>query len=80
MFAPLHLKGLNSLFLHGRMCNLDVMKILFNKLPTTSISKRELTKTLNRGILEFVVMTVDNEPLEILPHLPLLASDMIIAL
>merc|ERR1712203_530131 len=35
----------------------------------------EATKTLNRGIAEFVVMAVDTEPLEILLHLPLLAED-----
>ena len=32
----------------------------------------EATKTLNRGISEFVVMAADTEPLEILLHLPLL--------
>ncbi|KAK3037468.1 hypothetical protein RJ639_031962 [Escallonia herrerae] len=35
----------------------------------------EATKTLNRGISEFVVMAADTEPLEILLHLPLLAED-----
>ncbi|KAJ4959392.1 hypothetical protein NE237_026503 [Protea cynaroides] len=35
----------------------------------------EATKTLNRGISEFVVMAADKEPLEILLHLPLLAED-----
>ncbi|XP_052133980.1 13 kDa ribonucleoprotein-associated protein-like [Oryza glaberrima] len=35
----------------------------------------EATKTLNRGIAEFVVMAADAEPLEILLHLPLLAED-----
>ena len=35
----------------------------------------EATKTLNRGISEFVVMSADTEPLEILLHLPLLAED-----
>ena len=33
------------------------------------------TKTLNRGISEFVVMAADTEPIEILLHLPLLAED-----
>lgn len=33
------------------------------------------TKTLNRGISEFVVMAADAEPLEILLHLPLLCED-----
>merc|ERR1712010_185075 len=35
----------------------------------------EATKTLNRGISEFVVMAADTEPLEILLHLPLLCED-----
>ncbi|OMJ16408.1 13 kDa ribonucleoprotein-associated protein [Smittium culicis] len=35
----------------------------------------EATKTLNRGISEFVVLAADCEPLEILLHLPLLCED-----
>jgi U4/U6 small nuclear ribonucleoprotein SNU13 len=35
----------------------------------------EATKTLNRGISEFVVMAADTEPLEILLHLPLRCED-----
>lgn len=35
----------------------------------------EVTKTLNRGIAEFIVMTADTEPIEILLHLPLLCED-----
>ncbi len=35
----------------------------------------ESTKTLNRGISEFIVMAADAEPLEILLHLPLLCED-----
>lgn len=35
----------------------------------------ESTKTLNRGIAEFIVMAADTEPLEILLHLPLLCED-----
>ncbi|KAJ0817358.1 putative 50S ribosomal protein L30e [Helianthus annuus] len=35
------------------------------------------TKTLNRGISEFVVMAADAEPLEIILHLPLLAEDKV---
>ena len=38
------------------------------------------TKTLNRGISEFVVMAADTEPLEILLHLPLLAEDKVISI
>ncbi|GAA5874282.1 hypothetical protein JCM3774_000930 [Rhodotorula dairenensis] len=35
----------------------------------------EATKTLNRGICEFIIMTADTEPIEILLHLPLLCED-----
>jgi len=35
----------------------------------------EATKTLNRGIAEFIVLTADTEPLEILLHLPLLCEE-----
>ncbi|KAI9598431.1 ribonucleoprotein-associated protein [Syncephalis fuscata] len=35
----------------------------------------EATKTLNRGISEFIVMAADTTPLEILLHLPLLCED-----
>jgi len=35
----------------------------------------EVTKTLNRGISEIVVMAADAEPLEIIMHLPLLCED-----
>ncbi|CAG8514385.1 12387_t:CDS:2 [Racocetra fulgida] len=33
------------------------------------------TKTLNRGMSEFIVMTADAQPIEILLHLPLLCED-----
>lgn len=35
----------------------------------------EVTKTLNRGISEFIIMAADTEPIEILLHLPLLCED-----
>ncbi|PWN99186.1 putative SNU13-component of the U4/U6.U5 snRNP [Tilletiopsis washingtonensis] len=35
----------------------------------------EATKTLNRGIAEFIVMVADVEPIEIVLHLPLLCED-----
>ena len=35
----------------------------------------ETTKTLNRGLSEFIVMAADAEPIEILLHLPLLCED-----
>ena len=43
--------------------------------PTLSTKQTTATKTLNRGISEFVVMAADTEPIEILLHLPLLAED-----
>ncbi|KAK9359888.1 50S ribosomal protein L30e-like protein [Lipomyces starkeyi] len=35
----------------------------------------EATKTLNRGISEFIIMAADTEPIEIILHLPLLCED-----
>eukprot|EP00300_Choanocystis_sp_HF-7_P033599 c4597_g1_i1.p1 GENE.c4597_g1_i1~~c4597_g1_i1.p1 ORF type:complete len:125 (-),score=36.72 c4597_g1_i1:43-417(-) len=35
----------------------------------------EATKTLNRGLAEFIVLAADAEPIEILLHLPLLCED-----
>jgi len=35
----------------------------------------ESTKSLNRGIAEFIVLTADTEPIEILLHLPLLCEE-----
>jgi hypothetical protein len=42
-----------------------------------SLLPNAATKTLNRGISEFVVMAADTEPIEILLHLPLLAEDKV---
>ncbi|KAI3914833.1 hypothetical protein MKW92_024120 [Papaver armeniacum] len=50
---------------------LDLIQQAFNYKQL----KKGSTKTLNRGISEFVVMAADAEPLEILLHLPLLAED-----
>ena len=35
------------------------------------------TKTLNRGIADFIILTADTEPIEILLHLPLLCEDKV---
>lgn len=35
----------------------------------------EATKTLNRGIAEFVILAADTEPIEIVLHIPLLCED-----
>lgn len=40
-----------------------------------SVFSSTATKTLNRGIAEFIVMAADAEPLEIILHLPLLCED-----
>lgn len=45
------------------------------RCPPSKNKKNTATKTLNRGISEFVVMAADTEPIEILLHLPLLAED-----
>jgi U4/U6 small nuclear ribonucleoprotein SNU13 len=37
----------------------------------------ECTKSVNRGIAEFIVLTADTEPIEILLHLPLLCEDKV---
>jgi ribosomal protein L7Ae-like RNA K-turn-binding protein len=41
------------------------------------IQTKPATKTLNRGIAEFIVLTADTEPLEILLHLPLLCEEKV---
>lgn len=43
--------------------------------PSPSPPPIPATKTLNRGISEFIVMAADAEPLEIILHLPLLCED-----
>ena len=40
----------------------------------------EATKTLNRGIAEFILLAADAEPLEILLHIPLLCEDKVLLL
>lgn len=40
-----------------------------------TFSANEATKTLNRGICEFIILTADVEPIEIVLHLPLLCED-----
>ena len=46
----------------------------FSPAPPT-LNPPAATKTLNRGISEFIIMAADTEPLEILLHLPLLCED-----
>lgn len=66
-------KGANE----GESCNLCCRLIRLSCPPFESSFVRAATKTLNRGISEFVVMAADTEPIEILLHLPLLAEDKV---
>lgn len=54
-----------------------IMNLLQQALNYKQLRKgaNEATKTLNRGLAEFIVMAADAEPLEILLHLPLLCED-----
>ncbi|XP_055682288.1 NHP2-like protein 1 homolog [Lutzomyia longipalpis] len=54
-----------------------IMNLLQQALNYKQLRKgaNEATKTLNRGIAEFIVMAADAQPLEILLHLPLLCED-----
>ena len=46
-----------------------------NTLRQIKKGANEATKTLNRGISEFIIMAANTEPIEILLHLPLLCED-----
>ncbi|KAL0946737.1 hypothetical protein HGRIS_012916 [Hohenbuehelia grisea] len=56
-------KGANE----GVPCLLRLLRIYSETIAAT--------KTLNRGIAEFIVLTADTEPIEILLHLPLLCEE-----
>lgn len=53
---------------------LFIINVHVNLVPLF-VSYLPATKTLNRGIAEFIVMAADAEPLEIILHLPLLCED-----
>jgi len=55
----------------------DILELVQNACNYKQLKKgaNEATKTLNRGIAEFIVMAADAEPLEIILHLPLLCED-----
>lgn len=55
-------------------CEKAPMRV-FRRILFSSTTLIVATKTLNRGISEFIVMAADAEPLEILLHLPLLCED-----
>ncbi|KAE8685616.1 13 kDa ribonucleoprotein-associated protein [Hibiscus syriacus] len=67
--------------LTGERVNPKAYPLADDQLTTTILdlvqqaAQKGTTKTLNRGISEFVVMAADTEPLEILLNLPLLAED-----
>lgn len=54
-----------------------IMNLIQQSLHYSQLRKgaNEATKTLNRGLSEFIVMAADTEPIEILLHLPLLCED-----
>lgn len=54
-----------------------IMNLLQQALNYKQMRKgaNEATKTLNRGLAEFIVMAADAQPIEILLHLPLLCED-----
>ncbi|XP_032670582.1 NHP2-like protein 1 homolog [Odontomachus brunneus] len=55
-----------------KILNLVQQAMLYKQLRRGA---NESTKTLNRGLSEFIIMAADAEPLEILLHLPLLCED-----
>src|SRR5260221_11583724 len=58
----------------GRM---KVCWVTFDDRSPSEMLSFTATKTLNRGIAEFIILTADTEPLEILLHLPLLCEDKV---
>ncbi|XP_077291890.1 NHP2-like protein 1 hoip [Arctopsyche grandis] len=58
--------------LTSKILNLTQQAVNYKQLRKGA---NETTKTLNRGLSEFIVMAADAEPLEILLHLPLLCED-----
>jgi len=53
------------------------VEIIFFVASFTNVGTFAATKTLNRGIAEFIILTSDTEPLEILLHLPLLCEEKV---
>ena len=73
------LKSNTFMFLCKLNCVLLCVCVCFGMM-INGLGLISATKTLNRGISEFVVMAADTEPLEILLHLPLLAEDKVLFL
>ena len=63
--------------LAGPDLTLSILDLITQATTYKQLKKgaNEATKTLNRGISEFIVMAADAEPIEILLHLPLLCED-----
>ena len=63
------------------LADADLSKVILGLVQQASNYKQlkkganESTKTLNRGISEFVILAADAKPLAILLHLPLLCED-----
>ena len=70
-------KGANEGEFLWQATRLKLRAAVFQAADTVWCMLRAATKTLNRGISEFVVMAADTEPIEILLHLPLLAEDKV---
>lgn len=56
---------------------IKILNLVQQALSYSQLKKgaNEATKSLNRGLSEFIVMAADTQPLEILLHLPLLCED-----
>ncbi|KAL0271242.1 UNVERIFIED_CONTAM: hypothetical protein PYX00_008397 [Menopon gallinae] len=63
--------------LAGKQLNSSILQLVQQAFNYNQLKRgaNEATKTLNRGMAEFIVMAADAEPLEILLHLPILCED-----
>ncbi|GAB1869983.1 NHP2-like protein 1 [Camponotus japonicus] len=63
--------------LAGSILTTKILSLIQQAMSYGQLKKgaNESTKSLNRGLSEFIVMAADAQPLEILLHLPLLCED-----
>lgn len=63
--------------LAGSILTTRILSLIQQAMSYGQLKKgaNESTKSLNRGLSEFIVMAADAQPLEILLHLPLLCED-----